>query len=263
MLNHISGIVVLTLYVVALTGCSEYGTAGTMIEAVDIISISEERPAKVVIGVIGWHPCVISQEAKVYADREGRTIHLSATKNAPPRIGCRTAITHPYGEVTVGNLRAGKYKIVSDDRELLEFRIEMDAGYVVRKLNIKSVEVAAKTPDGGDADWVNDDVVTSEPVQVMLSVSGYFNSRCEYLSKTVVTRKNFFDSSPNLIVELYSERPINSDCLSVINPYGYISDDLPYENEIDLGPFSEGSYLVDVNSVYVNFRIHRETQNSD
>ena len=126
MLNRIDGITILILFVVvSLTGCDRYEKIdmGVVvpptewesyekevdigIEAVDILSISQERPVEVLIGAVGSHfnTCV-NRDANVYYEREGNTIRLWASMKILDGYGviCGDAVTEAYGEVSVGNL---------------------------------------------------------------------------------------------------------------------------------------------------------------
>ena len=245
MLNRIDGIIILVLFVVvSLTGCDRYEEVDMgvvvpppesegyeakevdmRIEAVGILSISEERPAEVLIGAIGSHfnTCV-NMDAKIYYEREGNTIRLWASKQILDGAVCGQAVTEAYGEVSVGNLEVGEYQIVSDSRELHQFRIEEDTGYVTRRPIIHFVDFAVKL---------------SDPALVTMSVRGYFGRGCEPFLKTDVTR-----TEGTINIDISGEVPLNADCQ--INPFRiYVNDS--YSAEIDLGKFSLGRYKVIVN----------------
>ena len=143
MFYRVSGILILAGFVVLFIGCDyldghkdEY----MPIEVAALVSISDDRPAEVVIGAFGTHynTCVNS-EAKVYASRDGNKIHLTAKKEVPLGFGgCGDAVSEVYGEVTVKNLEVGEYIIegdwinreYKDNYEVGRFRIEPDAAYM-------------------------------------------------------------------------------------------------------------------------------------
>lgn len=57
------------MYCFLLTGCSGYETVGMPIVGVGVLSISENRPAEVVIGAIGIHHNTCVSDTKVYATK--------------------------------------------------------------------------------------------------------------------------------------------------------------------------------------------------
>jgi len=149
MLNRIICSVVLMLFsVVSFIGCGFIGTKESVpVEKVGLLYVSENRPATVLIGVLGWHhnTCV-DGDAKISADRDGKTIHLTATMRVYSGFGgCGDAVSDVYGEVTVRNLEVGEYKVMYGDRELLKFRIAEDAGYVKSGPIVEYLEFTMKT----------------------------------------------------------------------------------------------------------------------
>ena len=160
MLYHrISGSVIFVLLVLLLfIGCSDsgsifYKTIDIRIQAVDIVSISEDRPAEVLFVVSGikGDGCDPSIQ-KVSAERFGNTIILQATGSEgifDSGGDCTSAVEATGGEIVAKELEVGEYKVATHGgRELLHFRIEKGTAYVIRKSRIGAITVRAKTPEG-------------------------------------------------------------------------------------------------------------------
>ena len=143
MLYRISGILILAGLVVLITGCDYldgHKDVDMPITVAGLVSISDDRPAEVVIGVFGFNnDTCVNSEGKVFADRDGNKIHLTGKMEVPLGPGgCGDAITDVYGEVTVKDLEVGEYIIVGnfknteykDNYEVGRFRIESDAAYM-------------------------------------------------------------------------------------------------------------------------------------
>ena len=248
MLNRIICSVVLMLFsVVSFIGCGLIGTKESVpVEKVGLLYVSENRPATVLIGVHGWHhnTCV-DGDAKVSADRDGKTIHLTATMRVYSGFGgCGDAVSDVYGEVTVRNLEVGEYKVMYGDRELLKFRIAEDAGYVKSGPIVKDLDFIMKTADGVELPYPY--YTDSEPIQVTMGVVGYFDSKCVPYLKTHIERDQWGD----IKVDISGEVPIvNTECALMINPYkSNLDPSYAYYTEIDLGTFTVGRYHIRVNN---------------
>ena len=247
MLNRIIGILVLILFiVVSFIGCGSLFSEETdmPIEKIGVLSVSEDRPATVVIGVLGSHSnTCVDGSAKVSADRNGKTIQLTATMRVSTGFGgaCGDAVSDVYGEVTIRNLEVGEYKVKSGSHELLKFRIAADAGYVKSGPIVDYLEFTIKTPDGVELPFPYD--TTSETVQVTMGVVGYFDSKCVPYLKTHIER----DRWGTIEVEISGEVPIvNTECALMINP-NEIYRNPSYYGEIDLGTLSVDHYTIKVN----------------
>ncbi len=156
MLSHrIGGIVIFVL--LFCIGCGDSGifhkTIDVGIMAVDIVSISEDRPAEVLFLVAGLmgDGCDPSIQ-KVSAERVGNTIFLRATGSEEifdsGGYDCEDAVTATGGEVVVKDLEVGEYKVATGVHELLHLRIEKEAAYVIRKAGIGDITVQVKTSEG-------------------------------------------------------------------------------------------------------------------
>ena len=261
MLSHrIEGIVIFVLFViVSCIGCdrdeNEISFAGLI--AIGIVSISEDRPAEVLINVagLGGVGCGPKPFRNVYADRVENTIFLKPTvlkgSGAGGAYTC-SAIEELYGEVTVKDLEVGEYRIVANDREHLRLRIEKETAYVLLKPIIRDITVQIKTSEGIERfDSFQDPwIETAEPVQVTIGVVGYFDYGigCEFEEMTNIERE-----AEDINVDISSEVLI-ADCMADI----IFIDGGPgygYDAEIDLGLFGPGDYRVNVNGHEVRFSI--------
>lgn len=247
-------------------GCSGSGnifhkTVHIPVQAVDIVSISEERPAEVLFVVAGikGDGCDPSIQ-KVFSERVGNTIFLRATGSEEIFDSggyCTMAVEATGGEVVVKDLEVGEYKVATDDgHELLQFGIEKGAAYVVRKSGIRDITVQMKTSEGiklFDAEAIefllDPYVYSSEPVQVSISGKANFIGQvCEYSDKIVIDK----GSSSIINVEMFSEVPINADCIRYQQLDNAASELLfgssnTFTVEIDLGTFETGDYRVNIN----------------
>ena len=155
---RISSIIISTVFVIFFAGCDYldgHKDEGMAIYTASLVSISDDRPAEVVIGAYGEHPnTCVNPEAKVYANLDGNKIYLTAKKEIPIGPGgCGDAVSDVYGEATVKNLEVGEYILIVDnfspkysgtyENEIGRFRIESDAAY----MNIKPAEIYAKRPE--------------------------------------------------------------------------------------------------------------------
>ena len=203
-----------------ITGCSPYQDVGMFIESVEVLSISQERPASVRIRAMGSNTddCVKS-EVTIFYKRRGNIIKVWGYKEIPnsnPFMGggCADTMVDLYGEVVVENLPIGTYQIAASGGDLLAFRVEADTGYVRRTPIIEQMQVGVK-----DAD----------PSHVFIQVSGDFGGECQDFLKTEIAQ-----NANTITIDISGEMPINAKCP-------------PYTDLIDLGTFSPGHYEVSVN----------------
>ena len=264
MLNQILSLVVFMLSVVVwFIGCGFIGPEDMPVEKVGLLYVSENRPATVVIGVLGSHHDGCVDGAKVSADREGNTIYLSATKRVTPGFfgGCEQAVVDLYEEVSVRNLEVGEYKVMDGGYELLKFRIAADAGYVKSGPIVTGLKFTAKTADGFKVSPRTTGILfyeSSEPLQVTMRVIGHFDSKCVPYLKTHIEREQVNQWIPvyRIYVDISGEVPIvNTERalrINTNNVYGNPS----YSAEIDLGTFPMGWYTIVV-SDSVGRSIHK------
>ncbi|MCY3723045.1 MAG: hypothetical protein OXG97_12565 [Candidatus Poribacteria bacterium] len=269
MLSHrIAGIALFVLLVVLFIGCDRvfYKTVDIRIQAVDIVSISEERPAEVrfVVGGIKADGCDPSIQM-VSAERMGNTIVLEATgseeKFDSGGYYCTLEVEATGGEIVVKDLEVGEYKVATHDgRELLGLRIEKGAATVVRKAAIGDITVEIKTSEGFVLDRIEYPpratfvvrkmgpvsypfvvreaglegiavdypvVYTAEPVQVSMRVEAHLTRYVSgYCEKIVIDR----ESRGLMNIEIFGEVPINADYYQ----YSQRFDDVPAELYADV-----------------------------
>ena len=227
--------------------------------AIGIVSISENRPAEVLMRVSGvTEGCGPVPFKNVYADRVENTIFLKPTvlegSGAGGGYTC-SAIYELYGEVTVKALEVGEYKIVANEREHLWLRIEKETTAIFLKPMIRDVTVQMKTSEGIE---LFDSLFSDEPVQVTIGVEGYFDSgiHCEFEDPSKMTYIE--REAEDINVDIFSEVR-STDCMRDI----YILDGGPgYEAEIDLGIFAAGDYRVNVNGHEIQFSIRLRARNN-
>lgn len=276
MLNRIIGILIL-LGVVSFIGCGSLFSEKTdmPIDKVGILSVSEDRPATVVIGVLGsHHNTCVGESAKVSADRDGKTIQLTATMQVATGWDlCGDAVTDVYGEVTIRNLHVGEYKVMSGSHELLKFRIAADAGYVKTGPIIEHVYFTIKTADGVEVSDPRPNIETSEPVQVTMGMVGYFETKCIPHLKTHIELYDRWSELGDtgyytIDVDILGEvRIVNTECALMIHPSKtYLSPS--YTAEIDLGMLSVGSFQIHVNDyskpyLYIRLRSIEATEDGE
>ena len=274
MLNRSIGILIL-VGVVSFIGCGSFFSEKTdmPIERIGILSVSEDRPATVVIGVLGSHSdTCVDGSAQVSADRDGETIQLTATMRVSTGLSlCGDAVSDVYGEVTIRDLDVGEYKVMSGSRELLKFRITADAGYVKSGPIIEHVDFTIKTADGVEVSDPRPDIETSEPVQVTMGVVGYFDSKCIPDLKTHIELDNQWsewgDTGDYTIdVDILGEvRIVNTECAPMIHP-NKTNLSSSYAAEIELGMFSVGWYSIRVNDyskAWFNIRSIEATEDGE
>ena len=235
----IRGITILALFVSLFTGCdSGYESEVNMsIEVAGIVSISDDRPAKVVIGAFGYHSnTCVNRDGKVYANQSGSDIYLTGRMEIFVGGECGASVTEAYGEVTVWELEVGEYKIMSGyDSELQRFRIESDAAYVDIDPIIYDFTVSPIVPDSGELEDTSYHVTVSiSSVHIAVSEIG-----CEPILKTDIER-----TGDVINIDLWRVVPnTDSGCDIVIDPFPTPR----YNTEIELGTFSVGSYKVVIN----------------
>ena len=247
MLSRVRSIIILTLFVHLFAGCDYLDgdkDVEMWIEAAGVVSVSYDRPAKVVIGAVGVHSntCVRSRNAEVYATREDNNIHLTAKKGIPyiPSL-CGSTVTGVYGEVTLKNLKVGEYKILDDtSRELGRFRIEENRAFVDVKPIINGFIVS---PIFRDNDELED---TSYSVSASIGIEEVHEVGCDLIVPRTILRRDLKETEPVINIDIRRVVPnVDSPC-GVISFYQPPEDygTWTYNTEIYLGVFSAGSHSV-------------------
>ncbi len=258
MLSRISDIIILTLFVHLFTGCDSLDGSKDVdmwIEAAGIVSVSDDRPAEVVIGAVGAHSnTCVSRNVEVSATREGNDINLTAKMEIPffPSL-CGDAVTGVYGEVTLKNLKMGEYKILDDSsRELGRFRIEEYAAYVDIEPIINGFIISR--PVFRDNDELED---TSYFVKASIGIEEVHETGCELIIPRTVLWTDREDTEAVINIDIKRRVP-NAD-----SPCGVISLYQPTEvygawihnTEIHLGLFSAGTHRVVIDGMNYIFEI--------
>lgn len=270
---RISSIIISTVFVIFFMGCDYphgYKDVDMEIYAVVISSVSSDRPAEVVIGAYGTHSNTCVSGAKVYANRDGNKIYLTAKKEISLAPGdCGDAVTELYGEVTVKNLEVGEYIIMGDvpfeyyeDYELGRLRVESDVAYM--QVNTKMY-----------ADIYGEPYRNTDKLDVILSPIVPSNSKFEdtvYHVKIMVDIVEFHEYKVPGCEAIYktdierTENVINLDIWRLVQytDSGCLIDrgiGVPTlrlnatRAEIDIGTLSAGSYTVFIEGVEFYFDV--------
>lgn len=243
MLYNMSGIIILALFVNLFTGCDdEYRSKGVdmKIEGASIVSISDDRPAEVVIGAFGFHHngCV-NPDGNVYAERYGNEIYLTGRMEIFVGGTCEDSETAAYGEVTVKNLEVGEYKIIPGyNYEPQRLCIESDAAYVYIEPVINDFAVSPIVPDSSESE----DTFYHVTIGISgIRSHGFYEIGCEPILKTDTER-----TEDVINIDMWHVVPnTDSGCDIVVDPYQKFF--IPPYNEIELGTFSVGSYRAIIN----------------
>ena len=244
------------VFVMFITGCGYfdgYRTEDMGVVAAHIVSISDSRPAEVVIAVHGIHnnTCVKST-GKLSATLNGNEIRLNAKQEVPNGTGaCGDAITEIYAEDTLHNMGIGEYVIMDGDNSKFgHLRIEQDAAYV--DVDIVGISLII-SPPSSEAEGQEDIIF-----HLKLGVDIYLYDEIYYLDKCEPDIKADIDRSGDVVnLDISRVVPItDTGCKIRVN--GYEAGERrynpskriyyePYKTQIELGTFSKGSYRMTIN----------------
>lgn len=236
-------IALLITSIVGFVGCSREGTeimnvmpikgieeppAGwhiveMLIEDIEI-TISEDRPAHVMVTVTGSHSNTCVSIHEVHHQRQGNTIRIWGTKMVPDGSGdgdfaCGDAVTEVKKQVSIGEFTVGAYKIIAGNLEHV-FRIEDNESWTIRYPTI---------------DKVNISISESKPAQVTVNIEGRFWEECIPFLKTHQKREG-----NTIYIQITGEIPSSVHC-----PLPkFLEDGVEYKNQIPIGEFSTGTYNV-------------------
>lgn len=255
---RMSDIIILTLFVHLLTGCDSLDGSKDVdmwIEAAGVVSVSDDRPAEVVIGAVGVNSnTCVNRNGEVYATREGNNIRLTAKMEVPvgPSL-CGAMITYVYGEVTVKNLKVGEYKILDDSsRELGRFRIEANLAYVDIEPIVNGFIVSPMFRDNEEFED------TSYYVEASIGIEEFHEIVCETIPRTVLwTDRGGTEAVISVDIKRVVPNAADSSCgvISISQPTeAYYSSQI-HNTEIYLGLFSAGSHSVVINGMNYIFDI--------
>ena len=251
-----SRFIILTLIFSLFAAC-DFLDENIGIQTAGVVSTSMDSPserdtiAEVVIGAFGANSNTCVGKLKVFADREGNNIYLTAKMETSPVIGfCGDAVTEVYGEVTVKNLEVGEYKILDDNSrsELGRFRIEptWPWTYVVH------VDVdAIITGFIASASTIDPD---NYQVTARIRIAELYEPHCQPLPRLILrTDTEEIEDVINVNIECMVPN-IDPGCAVVVNSYPHTErSEFPgylytYNTEVYLGVFSAGSHSVVINN---------------
>ena len=210
-----------------------------------ILSISDDRPAEVVIGGIYYFPTTCGSATGASVERDGNDIYFAIKVSEPTGPGdCGDAVTEVYGEATVKNLEVGEYIIKGkgDHFEFARIRIEPDTAYTF--VNFSYLNFIIKAVTLNDKEHIGD---TYHVTAVLGLPAGWYN--CEPIVKTDIKR-----TQDVINIEAWQVVP-KTDCQIILDPFK-ITDQYERKSiDIDLGTFSTGSYTVIINDIENTFEI--------
>lgn len=250
------------LFILFITGCGHldgYRTEDMGVVAAHIVSISNSRPADVVIAVHGLHnnTCVKST-GMLSATLKGNEIRLNAKQEVGIGPGeCGAAITDIYAEDTLHNMGIGEYVIMGgDNTELGRFRIDEDAAYVDADIVDYSLIIM---PPSSEAQGQDDPIFHLKlGVDINLDHEILYHNECKPNFKADIKR-----SEDMINIDIMRVVPItDTGCKIRVDGYaamerrfnpskGIIYE--PYKTEIELGTFTKGAYRAVMNGHEFHF----------
>ncbi len=228
-----SVVVLLITNMISFFGCSLYEDDGHLviedayIEGIEI-SISESRPAQVMVTATASHrnTCVLSLE--IHQTRSGNTISLWGEMEVIEGT-CGQAVTEIQKQVSIGEFTIGEYKVIAGDLEFA-FHIEDDESWIIRKPIIEDIEFLLSE---------------SRPAQVSVNVEGYF---CGLGLPFFETHQR--QEEDTLYIQITSKVPSSIPCpLGTRDFLRHAWGIGKYEKEISIGEFMPGHYRVVVNDI--------------
>lgn len=234
-LFFVSMIVLLIAGMMCFIGCSSgWITEDIYIQGIEI-SISESRPAQVVVTVTASHSNTCISDLEVHQERKGNIISLSGTMRVSyggRSFSCGDMITDVQEQVSLGEFTVGEYKVIADDLELV-FHIEDDESWVIGSPLIESIDTS---------------ISESVPAQVIVNVEGYF---CEAGIPFLETHQK--QERDTIYVQMTSKVPSRISCPLVIHS-GALTDSLArglvkHQEQVPIGEFTTGHYRVIVNDI--------------
>ena len=230
MLFFLSVVVLLITNMISFFSCSPHSVIeDAYIEGVEI-SISETRPAQVVVTATAFYRNTCVSGLEIHQKRSGNTISLSGEMEIIDIAGmdCGDMITDIQEQISIGEFTVGEYKVIADDLEAV-FHIEDDESWVIGNPLIEDVEVL---------------VSESAPAQVVVNVEGYVWKGCMPFLKT--RQKQEGDTT---YIQITGKVPGDVRCPVVINRDVLFDGMIRYQNEISIGEFTLGHYRVIVGNI--------------
>lgn len=227
-------IVLLIVSTVGFMGCSDGSTIEDLYIVGMEVSISEDRPARVTVTVIGFHPDSGAGLHEIHHQREGDTIYISGTKrvSGPGGGDVATVVEDIHGQISLGEFGVGEYKVIADDLELV-FHIEHDESWIIRSPLIESIDFS---------------VSESVPAQVIVDVEGYF---CEAAIPFIKTHQK--QEGNTIYIQMTSKVRSSISCPSVVSIDFFKGRLVKHQKQISIGEFMTGHYEVVVNDIEKSF----------
>ena len=230
----------LILSMIYFVGCSsdDWIIEGMYIQGIEI-SISESRPAHVMIIATGFHRNTCVSLHEIHHARKGNTISIWGTQSvAGSGAVCGELVTEVQGQVSIGELAVGEYKVIASDLELI-FHIEEDESWLIRSPLIKRMSFS---------------ISESVPAQVIVNVEGYV---CRGGIPFLETHQR--QEEDTIYIQMTGKVPSSIRCPLVIHSDALIhplsSSFTKYQNQISIGEFTPGNYRVVINGIERSFFI--------
>lgn len=231
-LSFFSVVVLLITNMICLVGCSLYEDDGYLviedayIEGIEI-SISESRPAQVMVTATASHRNTCVSSLEIHQTRSGNTISLWGEMEVIEGT-CGQAVTEIQKQVSIGKFTIGEYKVIAGDLEFA-FHIEEDESWIIRKPIIENIDFS---------------ISESVPAQVIVNVEGHF-----FGAGTPFIETHQRQEGDTIYIQITSKVPSSISCRLVIH------SELPLQRvpnvlkEISIGEFMPGHYRVVVNDI--------------
>ena len=229
--------VLLTISVIVFMGCSEDHIdiiEDMYIEDIEI-SISEDRPAQVMVTVTVYHSNTCVSLSEIHHERKGNTISIWGTQRVDGSGSdfCGDMVTGVQDQISIGEFGIGEYKVIAGDLELV-FHIEDDESWIIRDPRIESIDFS---------------ISENVPAQVILNVEGYF---CQAGMPFLETRQG--QEGDTIYIQITGKVPTNFYCPLTAHGHSVIGYQ-KYQNQISIGEFEAGHYRVVVNGIQESFVI--------
>lgn len=199
------------------------------------ISISESRPAQVIVTAVVSHPDTCMLGAEIYQERKENTVFLWATKtiqHLTPEglpIACGALVTSIEKQVPIGEFTVGEYTVTNGDIEL-GFRIEDDESWIIRNEDITNF-------------WVL--LSEGKPAQVTVNVVRSVWEEC-----TAFRKIHQVQEGNTVTIQITTEVPSGVRC-----PSKFFEERIQVHEQFSIGTFPIGEYKVIIDGLERGFRI--------
>ena len=213
------------------------------VEEVDILML-ESFPVQINVFVRGYVPDACTEISDIVHERAADTFKVSISTVRPKDMACAEVIM-PYEEsisLDVIGLEAGVYTVdVNGVTETFELQVD---NALPRDDESDGATTGADPDEEGSmiigiapVEQVRLEVVSRDPLQVNVIVTGYLPDGCTELDEVLQER-----AGDTLYVKLTTKRPAGVACITVIVPFEEV---VP----LDVEGLSAGTYSVQVNEL--------------